>query len=404
MRVKTGFSFALALLLIVSVAISQESPQFPHLFYGSSKIDGLDTPAGAVIIAKVGGLEKGKITTTESGLYGGVVSNQEKLLVQGNIAEGEVVEFYIATVKANEVDVFDSGKIENLNLTWTFPARIQINAISVKNEPIIVKPGTPVVINISGLVINITSDNITSGMINNVTDLGKGFFVTSSPPSGLLNTSNVFEISLGGNFSIVISMKYGDAGINEATVAVYKFVGGAWTSIPSSDIISIDTSTNTVNFRIPSGGTPYTIFAQSASPPSSPIAGTGGTAPPPGPASVNVSNVTQPQPTPNATAVNETQPEITPSIPAPAPETSVAPAPSPSPITGFVTLVTSPTGLVVSLGVLVLVAAVVYAKAFRKRTPWRTDYAYTPKYQGHVLDSLKSQIENRRNRMRDKQT
>ncbi len=274
--------FSLFLAVILSVmAFAQESPQLPHLFYGNAYAESTGLPSGSVIIAKVADAEKGRIITAEAGKYGGPSASGTKLLVQGNIAENAQVEFFVSGVKANEVAQFKSGKIENKNLTWAFPPTISISALQLVNNPVTCLPYSGIIANVSGLLVNITCGNATAGTINNITNLGSQFLIGAPAPSGIVNISNIFEINISGNLTIVVTIGYNDAGVNESTITVYKFVGGAWVPVPSSDIISVDTVNNLITFRVAPGGTPYTAFGSpplQLSPPLQPAAEGGGAA------------------------------------------------------------------------------------------------------------------------------
>jgi len=123
--------FLMIVVLVFNVSAQEDNnPQLPHLFYGTSMVDGKDMPIGTVIIAKVGGEEKGRITTTEVGKYGGISADQDKLLIQGGIEDEAIIEFYVSTIKANENAFFKSGEIQELNLTWDLPAGVVVGESS----------------------------------------------------------------------------------------------------------------------------------------------------------------------------------------------------------------------------------------------------------------------------------
>ena len=372
---KNKFQFCLIFLVFCSVALAQESgPQFPHIFYGSSKINGIDTPAGTVIIAKVDGIEKGRITTTEAGKYGGQSANQDKLLVQGNIEEDAAIEFYISGVKANEVHSFESGNVAEKSLTWAFPSTVEIVQAPIINEPITCMPETTIVVSIPDLELDINCDTPTVGTLNNITDLGGTYFV-STPGAAV---SNSIEISVSGDFDVVATMSYDDAGIDESTIAVYKYVNGSWVAIPSSDIISVDTVNNKIIFRV-SPGTPHAGFAQAAPAPAAPTGGSGG-------GSVEVTPATTttitPEPTPKTdvttTTTATTLPQTTTTLPE---ETATLPTITPATaepgnlITGFVALASSPISL--GIGIVAIGAALTLYIKRKRETAKKQNYPAT---------------------------
>ncbi len=268
--------FACLVALAFAVSAQESSPQLPHLFYGTSQINGGDAPAGTGIIARVNGEEKGRIITGETGKYGGSSANEKKLLVQGSIEDGANVEFYVSTIKAGQTASFNSGEVEELNLTWNFPDEIVLEEDSIANEPILCLPGTNMQINIGDLTVSVTCSETSTANINNITNLGGDFLIGAPSPEGVQNISNVVEISITGDIDIIVTLTYDDAGIDESTIRPYKHVNGLWTVIPDSDIISIDTTANAITFKVSPGGTPYTAFGSSPAPPSTGGGGGGG--------------------------------------------------------------------------------------------------------------------------------
>ncbi|KKN43834.1 hypothetical protein LCGC14_0699260 [marine sediment metagenome] len=115
----------LSLLLIFGLAgplFAQEGPPpVPHPFYGTLTIGGSQAPAGRVVTAEVAGVERGSITTTVEGQYGSSSPLGPWLVVQGDIEEGAIIDFYVDGVEANEKANFASGTLPptELNLTVT---------------------------------------------------------------------------------------------------------------------------------------------------------------------------------------------------------------------------------------------------------------------------------------------
>lgn|GEM_PF-1257756 len=83
---------------------SAQAPTLPHAFFGSVEIAGNAAPAGTQIEVRGTGVLIGipgnPIFTTEAGMYGGPSAFDVKLVVQGSIAEGATLEFFINGVKA----------------------------------------------------------------------------------------------------------------------------------------------------------------------------------------------------------------------------------------------------------------------------------------------------------------
>ena len=108
-----------ALIIAVVPVVAFAVPQFPHSFYGIVAINGGPAPIDTVIIAQIGGVEKGRITTIETGKYGGRGAYDQKLLVQGDdLQTGDMVVFTISGVSGTPTALFESGKVEELNIAF----------------------------------------------------------------------------------------------------------------------------------------------------------------------------------------------------------------------------------------------------------------------------------------------
>ena len=94
-------------------------PSIPHAFYGTVTIDGSDASVGTVVMAKVGGVQCGSITTTVAGQYGGSGAFDEKLTVTGEIATGATISFFVNGVDTTQTYAFSPGGVTELNLTVT---------------------------------------------------------------------------------------------------------------------------------------------------------------------------------------------------------------------------------------------------------------------------------------------
>jgi len=115
---------ALVIALVVPVYVSAQ-PAVPHAFYGSVLINGNPAPVGTQIEARgtgvLTGVEGNPIVTTEVGKYGSEDPLGPKLVVQGDIADGTTIEFYVNGHKADQTAEWHSMAIEELDLTATIP-------------------------------------------------------------------------------------------------------------------------------------------------------------------------------------------------------------------------------------------------------------------------------------------
>lgn len=125
-----------ALLIIFSVfnIAPVLAVDIPHAFYGELMINGALAPIGTIVEARGNGVMTGidgnPIITTEVGMYGGPVTFDPKLYIQGNITEGTILTFYVNGVAANETAGWHSGQVSELNLSIaTMPI------VEVKNSP-----------------------------------------------------------------------------------------------------------------------------------------------------------------------------------------------------------------------------------------------------------------------------
>jgi hypothetical protein len=109
-------AFGLLVLLILSpiTSIAAQGPGLGHAFYGTVQVDGQDAQAGSVIVARVDGIEHGSYTLVTDGLY--------FLLVQGEIAEGATIRFYVGGQSANQTFGYHDGWTTELNLTAPAPS------------------------------------------------------------------------------------------------------------------------------------------------------------------------------------------------------------------------------------------------------------------------------------------
>jgi len=108
--------------VILPVFVLATPPQLPHIFYGNVTNGGAVVPVNTIIIAKVDGVEKGRVTVSVAGEYGGPNALDKKLLVQGSFSSSDVVKFYIGDNVADQEVLFSTGVVRNLDLTFNVPA------------------------------------------------------------------------------------------------------------------------------------------------------------------------------------------------------------------------------------------------------------------------------------------
>jgi len=110
-------SAALGLLVLLLLLASypaeplyaQTYPDPGHGFYGAVRVNGRDAAVGTVVSAQVAGVQHGRWTVTDPGQYA--------LVVQGDIAEGATIDFYVDDQKADQTHSFHDGLTTPLDLT-----------------------------------------------------------------------------------------------------------------------------------------------------------------------------------------------------------------------------------------------------------------------------------------------
>lgn len=270
-------SFFLALLPALALA----QPGIPHKFYGNVTFESGAAPDGLLVEAKINGVIVGS-SLTAGGKYG---YNPSLLFVSDEHSDndGKTITFYVAGVDTGETAVFSTGASTNLNLT--VPGVIgnitKTEGQTVTNETVAVTPQVSTNINMgsSNLSVTISSTSTTSAVIEKIEKLVSGNVAVYSGKNFL----NAYDIKItGSSLTIDVTMKYSDSGINEDTIAPYRFINNVWTAITP---FTIDKSANTITFTITSGQTFYGVFGavqtQTVTPTPTPSGGTGGATPAP---------------------------------------------------------------------------------------------------------------------------
>ncbi|MCU4754048.1 carboxypeptidase regulatory-like domain-containing protein [Halobacteria archaeon AArc-curdl1] len=122
-------AIALMVVLVLSVisvgaaapALADDSPpEVPAAYYGEITINGEPAPVGTEIIALVDGEERGSITVTEPGQFGGPSIDDDKLEVPGSSDDaGESVTFEVngQELEANQAVEWESADLQEVTLT-----------------------------------------------------------------------------------------------------------------------------------------------------------------------------------------------------------------------------------------------------------------------------------------------
>ena len=116
-QVSLAVAAALLILFAARPNVEGQGVPFPHLFSGTVTAGGQPAPVGSVVTAQVDGVERGSITVSEPGKYGGPSAADLKLLVQGDIAPGSTIVFLVNAILADQTFAFASGEITELDLT-----------------------------------------------------------------------------------------------------------------------------------------------------------------------------------------------------------------------------------------------------------------------------------------------
>jgi len=131
-----------------AIPVSAQPPPLPHSFYGTVELNGAPAPGGTLVEARGAGVLVGvpgnPITVTEAGRYGGPGGFDPKLVVQGEVAEGTAIEFYLNGVRAQcavpggpwqDTYPFSSGAVTELNLRVLGPTPTPTSTSTATHTP-----------------------------------------------------------------------------------------------------------------------------------------------------------------------------------------------------------------------------------------------------------------------------
>jgi len=258
---------------LVSAAGTLAYPGVPNQFYGTVSFgnDKQPAPDGTLVEAKI----DGKIVATcpvKDGKYGYnpilcFVTDPE------GTRQGETIHFYINGIDTNVTSTFENGASKKLDfpLQDVEAGTIEKSEDGVTSTTVVIVPEVPTEIKMGdSLTVSLKSSDSTNAVVEKIEKLGTDFFTGATAVisgKNLLNDGYEIKVNAGDNVDIKVTMKYNDAGIDEDSIAPYKFDGTSWVVI---EPFTLDKSANTVTFNISSASTPYAVFG-------SPVSTGGGT-------------------------------------------------------------------------------------------------------------------------------
>jgi hypothetical protein len=125
MKAKMVAFIILAVLLALSVTpvYADNAPVLPHAFYGTVEVNGSPAPVGTQVEVRGDGVQTGignnPIVITVEGEYGSSGAFEPKLIVQGDIAEGATLAFYLNGVSTGQTAEWHSGGVTELDINAT---------------------------------------------------------------------------------------------------------------------------------------------------------------------------------------------------------------------------------------------------------------------------------------------
>lgn len=271
-------------LLVISVLIfpgvTLAAPGIPNQFYGTvSFADGKAAPDGTLVEARI----DGQIVATcpvKDGKYGYnpilcFVTDPE------NNRQGKTIHFFINGIDTNVTSTFENGGFKRLDFSLPDVESGTIEKSEdevITSKTVVIVPEIPTEIKMGdSLTISLESSSGTNAVVEKIERLGADFFTGAAAVISGKNLLNGYEIKVSAeeNVEIKVTMKYDDTGIDEDSVAPYKFDGTSWVAI---EPFILNKSANTVTFNISSASTPYAVFGSPVSTGGGAVGGGGGVA------------------------------------------------------------------------------------------------------------------------------
>lgn len=229
MKLKTiAFVLLAGLLVLVTTPVyAQEVPPLPHAFYGTIEVNGGPAPAGTAVEVRGEGVEVGvgnnPIVITTEGRYGSEEPLEPKLIVQGEIAEGTILTFYVDGVATGETTEWHSGEVTELDLVVTIespppettetpapsPAAFSLGSLTIL--PGEVAPGGTVTISVNvantgeetgTYIVTLKIDDVVEASKEVSIDAGASQEVTFTTARDIAKTYSVDVNGLSGTFVV----------------------------------------------------------------------------------------------------------------------------------------------------------------------------------------------------------
>jgi len=262
LRIVLFFGFLSIPILVLA------QPGIPHQFYGTVNFSSGPAPNGILVEAKLSNGTVAGSDITNNGKYG---YNPGLFFVTdpNSNLNGQTLTFYVNGINTGTA-VFSSGGYTEKNLTVPGSMGNITKAATdvIQNQEIAVAPNNSTNIQMgSGLSVTVSSavnTNADVEKIQKIENNNNSFFSGTKAILAGKTVLNAYEIKItGNNLSITITISYDDTGIDESTVAPYRYstTTSSWVAITP---YTKDTSANTITFTIASGQTPYVVFGQQA--------------------------------------------------------------------------------------------------------------------------------------------
>ena len=182
-RLTGAFALLLALCLIaggVMPAYATEPPEMPHQFYGTVSFDGNPVQQGTLVEAFVDDVKEAETTVDGASRYG----YNTVFRVSGTA--GATVTFHVGGIEAGEDATWESGKVQELNLTIhegaTPPAEYELTISSTTGGSVTV-PGEGVFHYYAGTQVHLVAEP----------EAGHGFVNWTANPTGTFADASAAE-------------------------------------------------------------------------------------------------------------------------------------------------------------------------------------------------------------------